>query len=443
MRVQKYLVALAMGAILSACGGGGGGSAAPVVPVVPPPVVNAVPVANAGTLQNVIAGTTVTLDGAGSDGNGDALTYSWTLVPPVGSSAQLVAPTTPKPTFVADAAGTYVASLTVNDGKANSVVSNVTVTAAMANVAPVANAGIAQNVTTGSLVTLDGSASSDANSDPLTGTWTLLSKPAGSLAALAAATTPAPSFTADVPGAYVVSLVVNDGHVDSLPASVTVTAATLNAAPVANAGPAQNVLAGTLVTLNGTGSTDANADPLTDSWTLTSKPAGSTASLSNAQSTTPSFTADAAGIYVVSLVVNDGKVNSSLSTVTVTVAPLRLIGAAYQAPNGLTVTLVAAASTDLGNGYIRYTATVKQTNLTTSALSDSYVKLWFTNGQQLMPGIFASQNVLPGEAFSVFRNYQYDAPSSWVPSLWEYDSDFFSTLPNPSLIEWYFPLTGP
>ena len=49
--------------------------------------------------------------------------------------------------------------------------------AGVANVAPAANAGVAQNVTTGTLVTLNGSASSDANSDSLTYLWTLTSKP--------------------------------------------------------------------------------------------------------------------------------------------------------------------------------------------------------------------------------------------------------------------------
>jgi hypothetical protein len=94
-----------------------------------------------------------------------------------------------------------------------------------------------------------------------------------------------------------------------------------NVAPVANPGPAQTISAGRLVTLNGSASSDANNDPLTFSWTLTSKPAGSTTTLSGAMSATPTFTADLAGTYVASLVVNDGKVNSNASTVTITAAP--------------------------------------------------------------------------------------------------------------------------
>jgi hypothetical protein len=97
-----------------------------------------------------------------------------------------------------------------------------------------------------------------------------------------------------------------------------VAALAINTAPVANAGPNQTVTAGDLVTLTGAGSTDANGNPLTYAWTLTSKPGGSTAALTGATTVNPTFTADLAGAYVASLVVNDGTVNSAPSTVTVT-----------------------------------------------------------------------------------------------------------------------------
>ena len=93
-----------------------------------------------------------------------------------------------------------------------------------ANTKPVANAGIAQDVITGALVTLNGGASSDANGDPLTYSWTLTSKPAGSGATLVSATSVTPTFTADVAGSYVATLVVNDGQEDSDPSTVTVPA---------------------------------------------------------------------------------------------------------------------------------------------------------------------------------------------------------------------------
>jgi len=62
-------------------------------------------------------------------------------------------------------------------------------------------------------VTLNGSASSDANGDPLTYAWTLTAKPAGRTTTLAGATTATPTFTPDIAGSYVAGLTVNDGKV--------------------------------------------------------------------------------------------------------------------------------------------------------------------------------------------------------------------------------------
>jgi hypothetical protein len=183
---------------------------------------------------------------------------------------------------------------------------------------PVANAGVAKSVVVGSTVTLDASTSSAATGKSLTYAWTLTAKPAGSAATLAASTTVQPTFVADVAGSYVASVIVNDGTTASSAAAVTVTASVANAAPVANAGVAQNVVAGSDVTLDGSSSSDANSDSLTYVWTLTSKPAGSTAALAAATSAKPTFTADVVGTYVASLTVNDGKVNST--TVTVSIA---------------------------------------------------------------------------------------------------------------------------
>ena len=91
-----------------------------------------------------------------------------------------------------------------------------------------------------------------------------------------------------------------------------------NTAPTANAGPDQEVAVSTLVTLDGSGSFDPNGDTLTYAWTLTSKPESSTATLTGATTVDPTFTPDLAGAYVVSLVVNDGTVNSAPDTVTIT-----------------------------------------------------------------------------------------------------------------------------
>ena len=281
---------------------------------------NAAPVANAGSNQNVTIGSTVTLDGtASSDANNDSLTYKWTLQSkPSNSSAAMSSLTSAKPTFKAELAGTYVATLVVSDGKANSDVAVVSVLASVANSLPVAKAGATQNVVVGTSVTLDGTASTDANGDSLTYKWSLLYKPTGSLASLTSASSSKPTFTADTVGTFVVSLIVNDGKADSAEvSSTTVIAEALNAAPVANAGPAQTVLIGATVTLTGAASTDANADKLTYKWVLTTRPTGSTVTLSYTSVVSPTFKADVAGVFVASLIVNDGKLDSAVSTVPI------------------------------------------------------------------------------------------------------------------------------
>lgn len=92
------------------------------------------------------------------------------------------------------------------------------------NIAPVADAGGDQSVDVGSAVQLDGSKSSDANNDPLTYTWAIVSRPASSAAALSDSRIVNPSFIADAAGAYNINLIVNDGKVDSLPDSAIITA---------------------------------------------------------------------------------------------------------------------------------------------------------------------------------------------------------------------------
>ena len=176
------------------------------------------------------------------------------------------------PTFTVDRAGDYVVQLIVNDGTVNSAPDNATISTN--NVPPVANAGPDQGgKLLGAPITLNGSLSSDANGDSLTYIWTFVSKPAGSTATLAGSTTVSPTFTVDrVTADYIVQLIVNDGTVSSPADSVTIS--TGNVPPVANAGPDQGGKApGALVTLDGSGSSDANGDPLTYSWSLSKPPA--------------------------------------------------------------------------------------------------------------------------------------------------------------------------
>ncbi len=186
------------------------------------------------------------------------------------------------------------------------------------NVPPMSNAGANQSVTKGVMLTLDGSASTDANGDTLTYSWSFISKPSGSSASLTGATSVSPSFTADVAGSYVIGLTVNDGKVSGSQSSVTITA--LNRAPVANAGGGlSSVNVGTQISLNGTNSYDPDGDLIAYSWAFYSKPAGSGAILMSNTSSRPYFTPDIAGTYIVTLVVSDGQFSSQISSVTLNV----------------------------------------------------------------------------------------------------------------------------
>lgn len=372
MKLLKYLVALGGFSLLVACGGGGSDCAYGVLTCVSTGGSssgasggasgggsaggggNVAPVANAGTPQTVVTGKEVTLNGtASSDANNDKLTYLWSLVSaPAGfklsaNEAKADNATAVMPTFTPTVSGAYVFGLVVSDSKLNSLREVVSVTASPENLAPTANAGVDQSVTVSTPVTLDGSASTDPNRDVLTHAWTWVSQPPGSSVAFDVATSVKPKFTPVIDGAYVASLVVRDGSLNSPQDFVTVTVSKVNAPPVANAGPNQNVLTGSTVTLNGLGSTDANGDPLTYRWTL-SRPPGSAAALLLTVPAQPTFVADVSGDYVASLIVNDQKLDSvTLATVRVTAAVANVAPVALAAASRTTASLAAAAADKL------------------------------------------------------------------------------------------------
>src|SRR5581483_2627255 len=248
------------------------------------------PFANPGLSQTAKVGSTVTLDGTGStnpSGNG-TLTYAWSFAStPAGSTATITNASSAIASFHVDVAGQYVVTLTVSNG-AGSDSANVTITTEAS--LPVADAGPNQTAGTNTPVLLDGSHSSDTDGDPLTYSWSIISKPIGSTATLNNPTTVTPGFIPDLAGAYIIELVVSDGTLNSNPATVTVS--TFNTPPVANPGLGQVVTVGAIVQLDGSASTDVNGNPLTFKWSLISKPTNSTASLSDPTAVQPVFTAD-------------------------------------------------------------------------------------------------------------------------------------------------------
>ena len=124
--------------------------------------------------------------------------------------------------------GTDSFTYRANDGTVDSNVGSVTITVTPGNDAPVADAGGPYTATVNVPVTLDGSASSDIDvGDTLTYAWDF-----GDLTPAGTGATPSHTYAAT--GTYTVSLVVNDGTVDSVAATTTVdVGVAVNAAPVA------------------------------------------------------------------------------------------------------------------------------------------------------------------------------------------------------------------
>ena len=102
--------------------------------------------------------------------------------------------------------------------------------------------------------------------------------------------------------------------------TITASFALNNQVPNANAGADQTKSVSDTVTLDGSGSSDADGDSLTFSWSFFSKPGGSSATLSSTTAARPTFEVDASGSYVVQLTVYDGAANSKPDTVTISTA---------------------------------------------------------------------------------------------------------------------------
>ena len=308
---------------------------------------NGTVVANAGPDQSVFIGTFVRLNGVNStNANGTGLSYTWTLKKPAGSNATLSNSNVVNPSLTVDVAGTYEATLTVTDGKDISAPDTVLIMASGVNPQPVANAGLNRNVFVGQAVILDGSASNDANNDPLKFSWTTKGVSLGSTCTqpltsttvtLLDNTTVAPSFTPNVEGCYVIELIVNDGTSDSPPATVTVKA-TNKLPPTVDVGVAAPFerfipLNTTNVTLNGSAShTNPPGDPLNFAWTLTPQSSAPAVALNNATSAIANFSPapNTAGTYVATLRViepnhPEPSNNSATQSMTITIGPLARI----------------------------------------------------------------------------------------------------------------------
>lgn len=204
---------------------------------------------------------------------------------------------------------TVVATVTPYDSYGSGTA--LSTSAVVANTVPVA---LATNLSTSpescDVIQLDGTGSTDDDGDPLTYSWRLTTKPATSKASAADnyddTTSDMPTFQLDAAGTWVFRLVVDDGDdIDGDVVTVKSVLRSTNTAPVADPGSddsdADSVAcswSGTewvcpdcsdvQFTLDGTGSTDADGDPLNHAWTVLSSDA--TATLDDAEADTTTLT---------------------------------------------------------------------------------------------------------------------------------------------------------
>ena len=192
-----------------------GATATDTVVVTATPGAARAPNANAGPDQSAGVGVTVTLNGsASSDPQGGALTFAWTFLSrPAGSNATLVNASTATPTFTPDVAGPYEVQLIVIDNEGLTDRDTVRVTVTQQNRAPTLSLTAPDVVLVGSEITVLASAS-DPDGNPVTVTFALVERPAGSTAGLTDLGDRA-RFTGDVPGTYRVRATASDGSLST------------------------------------------------------------------------------------------------------------------------------------------------------------------------------------------------------------------------------------
>jgi len=256
-------------------------------------VLNHPPIADAGPDQIVNEGQTVSLNGSNStDPDDDIASYHWVQIGE--SSINISNPDSIQPSFTAPGAGPEGASLTfeltVTDQSGNQGKDLCIVNITNLNEPPQANTGEDQTVDEGAVVTLDGSSSLDIDGNIESYSWNQISGPT---VTLSNASSGQPTFTAPIVESDGVSLKFNLTVTDSgglkNTDSCIVNITWQNEPPTAVVTPDYTEAPeGTLVTMNGSASTDSDDGIASYQW---SQVEGDPVSLSDPTSAVTTFTA--------------------------------------------------------------------------------------------------------------------------------------------------------
>jgi len=296
----------------------------------PPPPANQAPTANAGADQSITLPTNaVNFNGSGTDPDGTIASYQWTKI---AGPAQfnIVSASSAQTVVNSLVQGVYQFVLTVTDNQGatgrDTVV--VTVNAAPpppppANQAPIANAGIDQNITLPTnTVNLNGSGT-DPDGTIVTYQWTKIAGPGQfNIVSASAAQTIVNNL---VQGVYQFVLTVTDNQGangrDTVVVTVNAAPPPVNQAPAANAGADRIItLPVNSVLISGNG-TDPDGTIVTYRWTKISGPSQYTIAAPNQAQT--EFTNLVQGVYEFELAVTDnqGAIARDIVRVTVEAEP--------------------------------------------------------------------------------------------------------------------------
>ena len=206
--------------------------------------------------------------------------------------------------------GTDTFTFTVNDGSVDSNIATVTIIVAPVNDAPIAESRtVNTDEDTSVAITL---VANDAEGDPLT--WTVGEPANGVLTGAAPALTYTPD--ADWVGTDTFTFTVNDGTLDSNIATVTITVAPINDAPVAE-DQTVNTDEDTSVVITLVAS---DVDDYLLTWDVGDPAHGALTGTAPDLTYTPD--ADWIGTDTFTFTVNDGTLDSNIATVTIIVAPI-------------------------------------------------------------------------------------------------------------------------